>query len=119
MAPTDGWTGVREPIPRMPPHARLGALVVDADACWCRVPWRVCRSRHLSILPGSGLRVASRKAPAAAENTEALNGALMPKPRVMPSANATKSSPLPTATFRVWKPTMRARPHVISASVTP
>src|SRR5262244_3666648 len=119
LAPTDGWTGVREPILRMPPPARPGALVVDADAYWCRVPWRVCRSRHLSILTGSWLRVASRKAPAAAENTEALNGALTPKPRVMPSANATNSSPLPAATFRVWKPTMRARPHVTSASVTP
>ena len=37
--------------------------------------------------------MASRKAAAAAENTEALNGALTPKPRVMPSANATKKQP--------------------------
>src|SRR5262249_51751617 len=119
LAPTDGWTGVREPILRMPPHARPGALVVDADAYWCRVPWRVCRSRHLSILTGSWLRVASRKAPAAAENTEELNGALTPKPMLMPSANATNSSQLPPATFRVGKPAMRARPHAASARVTP
>jgi hypothetical protein len=30
-----------------------------------------------------------------------LNGALTPKPMVMPSANANNISPLPTATFRV------------------
>jgi hypothetical protein len=70
------------------------------------------------MLKGSSALVASRKAPAEAENTEKFNGAFMPKPMVIPSANANNISPLTTATLLVWKPTIRARPHAISASVT-
>src|SRR5262249_939201 len=94
------------------------APVAHADTCRCRVRLQACRARHVSILRGASALVASRRAPAEAENTEKFNGALMPKPMVIPSANANNSSPLTTATLRVWKPTIRARPHATSASVT-
>jgi hypothetical protein len=63
-------------------------------------------------------RVESAKAAAEAEKTDALSADFTPVPTLMPSANKSNSMPLASADQRVKRPTIRAQPRQVSATVT-
>lgn len=83
------------------------------------VSHRICRRvrQNESTLQRYSPQVASRKAPADAENTEKLSGASIPSAKVIETANKSSSNPLRKATTRMYAPRMRPKPNKISAQV--
>src|SRR5215469_311633 len=69
------------------------------------------------MLNGYSAQIARRKAPPAAENTEASSGALMPKAAVMVIANNSRRMPLNRAVIRVCHPSTSRIPKRVSAQV--
>src|SRR5262249_30521955 len=75
------------------------------------------RLRSSSMLSGNVGQVAKSKLPPAAENTEKLSGALIPKARVIDRPNINRRIPLYRAVSRVFQPTRRSTPNRVSAHV--
>src|SRR5262245_15409867 len=69
------------------------------------------------MLNGYSAQLARRKAPPAAEKTEASKGALIPRAPVIVIANSRSKPPLKTAVVRVCHPSSSKIPRTVSAQV--
>lgn len=69
------------------------------------------------MLNGYSAQLAKRKAPPAAEKTEASKGALIPRATVIVTANSRSKTPLKKAVVRVCHPSSSRKPRMVSAKV--
>ena len=69
------------------------------------------------MLNGYSAQLAKRKAPPAAEKTEASKGALIPRVPVIVTANRRSKTPLKRAVVRVRHPNTSKTPNRVSAQV--
>src|SRR5690349_8416873 len=69
------------------------------------------------MLNGYSAQLAKRKAPPAAEKTEASKGALIPRAPVIVTANSRSKTPLKRAVLRVCHPSTSRIPRRVSAQV--
>ena len=69
------------------------------------------------MLKGYSVKLDRRKAPAAAEKTEASKGTLIPRAPVIVTANSRSKIPLKSAAIRVCHPSSSKTPRTVSAQV--